>query len=380
MGGAPYVAAHPATMIARHSHAADKTLLAMTLGLFVCGILILGSASMVLSYKNLGSVTGYVARQLLVGGGVGLAAMALTSRIHYRVWRRLAVPLLLVAFGCLALLFIPHLGLTFGGATRWLKLGPVSFQPSEFLKIAFIIYLASWLDARRRDVASISYGMIPFLLMVSIVAVFLVMQKDVGTLVVILVTAGVLYFFGGGKVSQVVIMVLLAIVALALLIRLEPYRAARLIVFLNPSSQPLGAGYQINQASIGIGSGGFWGLGFGKSVQKYQYLPEPMGDSIFAVFGEEMGFAGAAGLVAYFFLFYAACLRTARRAPDVFGKLLAAGIATGIMSQAFINMAAISGLMPLTGIPLPFISYGGTSLAITLMGMGLILNISRYSS
>lgn len=360
-------------------HTVDKSLFAMTLVFFAGGILILGSASMVLAYKNTGSVTGYALRQLLIGGGAGFAAMAVTSRVHYRTWRKLALPLLLISFACLALLFIPHLRFSSGGASRWLKIGPMSFQPSELLKIAFIVYLASWLDARRREVASISYGMIPFVLMVSVVGVFLVMQPDIGTLFVILVTATLLYFFGGGKTSQIITLMLLGIAVLFLLVQLAPYRTSRLLVFFNPGSDPLGAGYQINQASLGIGSGGFWGLGFGRSVQKYLYLPEPMGDSIFAVFGEEMGFVGVVALIAFSFLFYVKGLSVARRAPDVFGKLLAAGIATGIMSQAFINMAAISGLLPLTGIPLPFISYGGTSLAITLASVGILLNISRYA-
>lgn len=363
----------------RAVHTVDKSLLGMTAAFFVGGLLILGSASMVLAYKNTGSITGYALRQLILGGGVGFAAMAVTSRMHYRMWRKLALPLLLVSFIFLALLFIPHFRLSFGGAARWLKLGPVSFQPSELLKIAFIIYLASWLDARRREIASVSYGMIPFALMVSVVGVFLVMQPDIGTLFVIVVTAGLLYFFGGGKRSQVITLVLLGIAALFLVVQLAPYRASRLLVFLNPGADPLGAGYQIKQASLGIGSGGFWGLGFGKSVQKYQYLPEPMGDSIFAVLAEETGFVGAAALIAFFFFFYMKGLNIAKRAPDVFAKLLAAGIATGIMTQAFINMAAISGLMPLTGIPLPFVSYGGTSLAITLASIGILLNISRYA-
>ena len=361
------------------AHTVDKSLLAMTLIFFTGGILILGSASMVLAYKNTGSVTGYALRQLAIGGGVGLIAMAITSRIHYRTWRKLALPLLLISFACMALLFIPHLRLASGGAARWLKIGPMSFQPSELLKISFIIYLASWLDARRREVASVSYGMLPFALMVSVVGVFLAMQPDVGTLIVIVMTSGLLYFFGGGKTSQVITLLLLGAAALFLLVQLAPYRLSRLFIFFNPGSDPLGAGYQMNQASLAIGSGGFWGLGFGRSVQKYLYLPEPMGDSIFAVFSEEMGFIGAMALLAFFFFFYAKGLSIARRAPDVFGKLLAAGVATGIMSQAFVNMAAISGLMPLTGIPLPFISYGGTSLAMTLASVGILLNISRYT-
>lgn len=366
-------------MTVRHPHTVDKPLLTLTAILFGGGVLILGSASMMLSYKNLGSVTGYALRQLLLGGGIGFAAMFVTSRIPYRMWRTYALPLLLASFACLGLLFVPQLSVSFGGATRWLKLGPLSFQPSELLKLTFIIYLASWLDSRRREVGSVSYGMIPFVIMVSVVGVFLVMQPDVGTLFVIVMTAMFLYLFGGGKSSQIVVLILLGVVAFYLMIQLAPYRLARLLVFLNPGSDPQGAGYQISQAFIAIGSGGFWGLGFGKSVQKYQYLPEPMGDSIFAIFAEEMGFFGALLLIACFFAFFFRGLRIARSAPDVFGKLLAAGITVGIMSQAFVNMAAISGLMPLTGIPLPFISYGGTSLAITLAGVGILLNISRHT-
>lgn len=366
-------------MATRHLHTVDKQLLILTAILFAGGLFILGSASMTLSYKNLGSVTGYAVRQFLIGGGVGVAAMYATSRIPYRTWRKFALPLLLLSFVCLGLLFVPQLSVSFGGATRWLNLGHISFQPSELLKLTFVMYLASWLDARRREVGSVSYGMIPFALMVGVVAVFLIMQPDIGTLFVIVMTAGFLYLLGGGKTSQAVVLFLLGIGVFYLVVQLAPYRLSRLLVFLNPGSDPQGAGYQISQAFIAIGSGGFWGLGFGKSVQKYQYLPEPMGDSIFAIFAEEMGFFGVMLLIACFVLFFLRGLRVAKRAPDVFGKLLAAGVAAGIMSQAFVNMAAISGLMPLTGIPLPFVSYGGTSLAITLAGVGILLSISRHT-
>lgn len=334
---------------------------------------------MTLSYKNFGTMWGYTLRQLMYGGGLGLAAMAVASRIPYRTWRAVALPLLLVSFVLLALLFVPQLGFSAGGATRWLRLGPLTFQPSELLKLAFIVYLASWLDARRRDVASVSYGMIPFVIMLSVVGVFLLMQPDMGTLFVIVVTAGLLYFLGGGKTSQVVTLVLLGFVMFYLLVQLAPYRFDRVRVFLNPGLDPQGAGYQITQAAIAIGSGGFFGLGFGRGLQKYQYLPEPMGDSIFAIFTEEMGFLGAVALVALFFLLFLKCWRVAREAPDVFGRLLALGIALGIMTQAFVNMAAISGLLPLTGIPLPFVSYGSSALLVTLASMGIVMNISRYT-
>ena len=360
------------------SRSIDRSLLYTVFALLIGGLLVLTSASMVLSYKNLGSVGGYALRQLLYAG-VGIGAMYVTSRMQYRIWRRLALPFLLLSFVLLALIFVPQLGFTAGGATRWLRLGPINFQPAEILKLSFIIYLASWLDARRREVASVSYGMIPFVLMISVVGVFLAMQPDIGTLFVIVVTAGLLYFVGGGRTSQVVTLILLGLAAFYLLAQLAPYRFDRLSVFWNPGLDPQGKGYQITQASIAIGSGGFAGLGFGKSIQKYQYLPEAMGDSIFAVFAEEMGFLGAAALAAMFFFFFLKGMRVAQRAPDVFGKLLASGIAIGMMTQAFVNMAAISGLLPLTGIPLPFASYGGTSLVVTLASAGILMNISRHT-
>lgn len=360
------------------THPIDRQLLYLTLGLFGGGMLILTSASFTLSYKNFGSVGGYALRQL-VSGGVGLAAMAVLSRVPYRLWRTWAVPLLLASFVMLALLFVPQLGVSAGGATRWLRAGPITFQPSEILKLAFIVYLASWLDARRREVASVSYGMVPFAIMISVVGVFLAMQPDIGTLVVIAGTAGLLYFLGGGRTSQVVTLALLGVVVLYLLAQLAPYRFDRVRVFLNPGLDPQGAGYQITQASIAIGSGGFFGLGFGKGLQKYQYLPEPMGDSIFAIVAEETGFLGAAALAAVFFLLLLKGLSIAKHAPDAFGKLLAAGISLGIMVQAFVNMAAISGILPLTGITLPFVSYGGTSLAVMLAGVGILMNISRHA-
>ncbi len=357
---------------------ADKWLLYATLILFGGGLLILGSASMVISVRNSGSIGYYVLKQLILGGGVGLAALVIAYRIPYRVWKKLSLPLMLFSFVLLAILFLPQLSYSWGGARRWLVLGPITFQPSEFLKLAFVIYLASWLDARREDVHSVSYGMIPFAIMLAIVGMFMIMQPDIGTLMVIAATAGLLYFLGGGKVSQMVTLGGFGLIMLYFLVQLAPYRLNRFKVFFNPGVDPQGIGYQITQAFIAIGSGGFFGQGFGQSLQKYNYLPEPMGDSIFAIFAEEMGFLGAVALILLFgFLFWRG-LVIAKNAHDNFGKLLAAGLSISIMTQAFVNMAAISGLLPLTGIPLPFISYGGSSLAITLASIGILLNISRH--
>lgn len=356
----------------------DKSILCLVLALFAGGMMILFSASMVLSYKNLGFIGSYALRQLLAGGIAGGVLLYGCSRIRYRAWKKFALPLTFLSFILLALLFIPHLGYSFGGARRWIKIGPVNFQPSELLKISFIIYLASWLDTRRRDAATVSRGMVPFAIMLAVVGVFLVMQPDIGTLIIILITAGMMYILGGGKASQMAGLCLAGLALFFLVVQMYPYQQKRIAVFLDPQRDPRGAGYQINQASIAIGSGGFWGLGFGKSLQKYHYLPEPMGDSIFAIFAEETGFFGASILAGLFFTLFIKGIAVARRAPDAFGKLLAAGISVSIMAQAFINMAAISGLLPLTGIPLPFLSYGSSSLAVTMASVGILLNISRY--
>ena len=358
-------------------NSADKALLYTTLILLFGGLLILASASVVISQTNFNSLTHYTLRQLTYGGIFGFLGFIAGFMVPYRLWRRLALPLIIISFVLLTLLFIPSLGYSSGGARRWLHLGFISFQPAEILKFAFIVYLASWLDARRRLVGSLSYGLIPFALMLSLVGIFLIMQPDIGTLGVIVLTSLILYFLGGGRVSQMVTLSFFGAMLLYFLVQLAPYRLSRILVFLNPGTDPQGLGYQISQAFIAIGSGGFFGAGFGKGLQKYNYLPEPMGDSVFAIASEELGFVGAVLIILVFAFFFWRGIVIARNAPDMFGKLLAAGISISIMTQAFVNMAAISGLLPLTGIPLPFVSYGGTSLAMTLMGVGVLLNISK---
>lgn len=357
----------------------DKPLLYTTFLLLGGGLLILASASMAVSEKNFGSISYYLWHQVLLGGIPGMIALLITSQIPYRTWRKFALPLMIISFLLLAVLFIPQLSYSFGGARRWLKLGPISIQPSEILKLGFITYLASWIDARRKEVGSVSYGLIPFALMLAVVGVFLIMQPDIGTLGIIIATAALLYFLGGGKINQIATLFLLGLAILYFIIQAAPYRQDRIKVFLNPQFEPQGSSYQINQAFIALGSGGFFGSGFGRSLQKYNYLPEPMGDSIFAIFGEEMGFAGVLLLMAVFSFLFWRIFYVARRAPDLFGKLLASGVGIGIIIQAFINMAAISGLLPLTGIPLPFISYGGTALVMTLANIGIVLNISKHT-
>lgn len=358
-------------------HTFDKPFLYISIALLLVGLAILASASAVISEKNFQNTYYYFTKQILYGVGTGLAAFFIGFSIPFTFWRRIAVPLMIVGLILSALLFMPGLGVTHGGATRWLDIGPFSFQTAEILKFAFIVYLASWLESKREKLGEFSSVFIPFIIIMSIVSIFLVLQPDIGTLGVMILSAIVLYFFGGGKISQFLTLILLGIVALFLLIQIAPYRADRLTVFLNPEHDPQGTGYQINQSFIAIGSGGFSGLGFGGSRQKYNYLPEPMGDSIFAVFAEEFGFLGSAVLLGLYMFFLFRGLAIGARAPTVFGKFLAVGLTTVVVIQASVNMGAISGLFPLTGIPLPFVSYGGTSLAMTMLSVGIILNISK---
>lgn len=366
-------------MIRRIFHSVDTPLLYVTLALILGGLLILASASMVLSQKHYGTSTYYVVHQVFYAGTLGILGFLAGIGVHYRFWRRVALPLMVLSLVLLALLFLPQLGIASGGATRWLDIGPISFQPSELLKFSFVVYLASWLDSKREKIRSISHGLIPFAMMMAVVGMFLLMQPDIGTLGVMVATAGLLYFVGGGRVAQIAGLAVFALVILYFVVQAAPYRLERIRTFLDPARDPQGMGYQINQALIAIGSGGFFGRGFGQSVQKYNYLPEPMGDSVFAVFAEEMGFLGALVLILLFAFFLFRGFVVAKHAPDVFGKLLAAGIVMYLMTQAFVNMAAISGLLPLTGIPLPFVSYGGTALAVNMLSVGVLLNISKHT-
>lgn len=360
----------------------DRPFLIITGLLVIGGIFILSSASIVVSQRNLGSFYGYTLRHIFYAIAIGGTAFWITQRIHYRVWKKFSLLLLVCAFILLGLVFFPGLGFSSGGATRWLNFKLFTVQPAEFLKLALIIYLASWLDSRKHDMKKSSRVFVPFIIIMAAVGVFLVLQPDIGTLIIVSGSSALLYFFGGGKLYQLIAAGLLAVLLIVTIAQISPqynYLLTRFDSFRNPEGDPQGAGYQIRQSTIAIGSGGFWGVGFGQSRQKYSYLPEPMSDSIFAIFTEEMGFLGAFLIIFLFLAFLWRGFLIARRAPDFFGRLLVIGIVSGITLQAFINMGAIAGLIPLTGVPLPFISYGGTALVTALAGAGIVANVSKYT-
>ncbi len=358
----------------------DTVFFALALLLGGVGIFILTSASLGLSTARFGNPYHYVTHQILSGAIPGLLALYLCSRIPYRTWKHWALPLLIASIFLMFLVFVPGVGFYYGGARRWISLGPISFQPSELLKLSFIIYLASWLETRAREVVSFKFGLLPFAIMSAFIASFLVFQPDIGTLLVLIFSATVLFFLSGGAAKQLAMLALVGMIVLGALIAAEPYRRSRIRVFFERSAHTADAGYQINQALIAIGSGGMFGQGFGLSRQKFSYLPEPMGDSIFAIFAEEVGFVGSALLLLIFLLFFQRGMKIAESAPDLFGKLLGFGIMLLFIFQVLINVGAIIGLVPLTGIPLSLVSYGGSALLIMLAQIGIMLNISRSKS
>lgn len=345
--------------------------------LVIVGLVILASSAVVLSYKTYGDNYYYLKHQIAPGLLAGLLLFFITRKISHQKLKVLALPLLLINIALLILVFFDPFGISHGGARRWLEVGGYSFQPSEFLKLTLVIYLASWIEKRQDSIRSLIGGFFPFLLISGVIGILLIKQPDVGTLGVILFTALFIFLVGGSKLSHFFITILAGVAAILLLIKIEPYRFNRLLTFLNPDHDPLGIGYQINQAIIAIGSGGLFGVGIGESRQKYNYLPEPVGDSIFAVASEETGLIGASVIIVLFLIFTYFGYRISKNASTEFGKLLGFGLTTWISIQALINITAISGMIPLTGVPLPFISFGGTSLMVALTSVGIISNIGK---
>jgi len=311
----------------------------------------------------------------LVGGGI---AAWLFSKTHYRVWQRHSVWIFPLAIVVCLLVFAPHIGFEHGGAKRWVLVGPLSFQPAELLKFASIIFLAMLFAHPRIRPESFRRGLLPFTIVLGICTALLLTQPDMGTYIALSIALIGMYFIAGGKWRHLGLVALIGLVLASTYIMLKPHALDRIQTFIDPSRDPSGASWQIQQSFIAIGSGGVFGKGFGQSVQKFGFLPEPMGDSIFAVIAEEFGIVGSVVLIALFAGILLRGLYIARRAPDTFSGLVVSGIVIMLTAQAFLNMSAAIGVFPLTGIPLPFVSHGGTALFVALAASGIVLNVSRY--
>lgn len=358
--------------------APDRVFLILTVMLVFIGLLIFSSASLGLLARNGASFSSVAVSQLLFGVIGGLLALLVTSSIHYRVWRQYAFYFLVGAYILTFAVFIPGLGFSHGGATRWIDLHFLSFQPSEFLKVAFIIYMATWLSGMRTYIHQFKKGILPFICFMVGVGVPLLLQPDMDTYLIIMGASLAMFVASGGKIKTVLVMGVVAVLMVVLLAMVRPYVKERVQTFFDPSLDPQGAGYQIKQSLIAVGSGGVFGRGFGQSIQKFEYLPEPIGDSIFAVYAEEFGFVGSCLLILLFAAFIMRGFRIATHAPDLFSMLLVVGIVSLLALQIFLNIAAMVGLTPLSGLPLPFVSHGGTALFVTLASVGIILNVSKY--
>lgn len=366
--------------IISNPHKPDKALLIIIFILLGLGLMILSSASTEVSREHFDKPYYYLTHQLIYGVGIGLILFFLTQKIHYKLWKKIAVIMLAFSIITLILVFVPGLGFGYGGARRWINLGPFSFQPAELVKLGFIIYLAAWLEKRKTEVKTFAQSTLPFLIIMGFIGGLIIAQPDIGTLGVIVMIGIIIFFLAGAKASHVFLIVLGGLASLFTLIKIAPYRMNRLLSFLNPELDPLGISYQINQALLSIGSGGLFGLGLGHSRQKYNYLPSPASDSIFAIAAEELGFIGAVILIILFIALILRGFKIAKNSPDRFAQLTAAGIASWFAIQAFINIGAITGLIPLTGITLPLISYGASSMIVSLAAAGILINISKYTT
>ena len=355
----------------------DYIFLTISLLLVVIGIFSFFSASLGVLARNESVFYKILISQIGLGLVGGAIALIVCLRIPYTFWRKHAGKLLIGSILLTALVYVPHLGFAHGGARRWISILGVSFQPVEFLKIGFIIYISAWLSWAKKKVESPLYGVLPLVVVLGIIGCVLLFQPDTKSLILMSATGLCMLFLSGTPLKHLLILGAVVSVVFVVLALNTPYLRQRVTTFMNPASDPTGSSYQLQQSLIAIGSGKVSGRGFGQSIQKFSYLPEPQGDSIFAVIGEEFGFIGSAIIIVLYILFAMRGLWIARRAPDAFSGLLASGLVILVSFQAFMNVASIVGLFPLTGVPLVFMSQGGTSLLLSLAMVGIILQISK---
>jgi cell division protein FtsW len=357
----------------------DVTLLVIVLCLLSYGLIVLYSASSVQSFENFGNTSHYIVHQIFFGALLGLIGMFVCYKIDYHFWQKNLPALIFLSLFLLFLVKVPHIGFSSGGAARWVHFGPILFQPAELAKLVIILYLASWADKKRGEMNNFVYGLLPSLCIIGLFSLCILIEPDFGTMLVLLLVAFFMLFAAGIDWKYFFYTGICAVLGLYLMIKIEPYRVRRLTTFFNTAVDPQGISYQINQALLAIGSGSLWGYGYGLSRQKYNFLPEVMNDSIFAVMSEELGFFRVLIALVLFAAFTIKGFLIAKNAPDTFGRMVAFGITAWISLQTLINLGAMVNILPLTGIPLPFFSYGSTALVANLAAVGILLNIASFS-
>ena len=344
--------------------------------LSLIGFVELTGVSITTSWREFGKPYHFLAHQIIYGLIPGIILGFLAFKTKFSTLKKIAFPFFVGMVLLTLLVFIPHLGPAIWGSKRWIKLGPMSFQPSEFLKLAFIIYFSAWLSGREKKVKSRQVFLL-FLTIIGSLSLILILQPDISTLAILAFIGIAIYFSFKTPAWQTISVVLGGIAGIFALIKAAPYRLNRFLVFLHPETDPLGIGYQIKQSLIAVGSGRLFGVGLGLSQQKLGFLPQPMSDAIFAIFAEETGFIGCLIVILLFLALAFVGFRIAKNCQSPFLRLTAVGITSWIVIQTFINMGSMIGILPLTGIPMPFFSYGGSSLIAELTGIGILLNIAK---
>lgn len=355
-----------------------STLFLIVMILIAIGIIMIYSTSAIYANDRMHDSLYFLKRHLVYLAG-GLVMMLLAMGIDMQVLRRLSKPIMLISILLLIMVLIPHIGKETAGARRWFKIGLINFQPSELAKITILIYLADLLSRKEKVAKSFLYGYLPPVLVLGLVLGLVLLEPDLGTAIAISVVGMIMLFVSGIRPLYIVASILASIPALYILLFRVPYRRKRMMIFLNPWSDKRGAGFQIIQSFIALGSGGLLGVGLGQSRQKLFYLPASHTDFIFSIIGEELGFVGAASVVALFILFVWEGMKITFRAPGQFEKLLSMSLVCLIALEAAINIGVTAGVLPTKGLPLPFISYGGSSLMLHLTAVGLLLNIAKSS-
>ncbi len=359
----------------------DYILITIVFVLVVFGIIMLASATGPKAFEKFNDSYWFVRHQLIYGIGIGLVSFFIAANIDYRFWKKKAFSILIFSIILLLLVFVPHIGSKYGHARSWINIFGFSLQPSEIIKLTFLMYFCAWLEANKEK------GLIgkwnnfkSFVIIIAIVSVLILIQPDMGTMSILLATSLIVYFIAGANIFYLSGFVSLAVVSLLVMIHFTKYQANRFTAFLHPELDPMGIGYHINQALLAIGSGGIFGRGLTASRQKFNYLPQVAADSIFAVIAEEMGFIVCVILIMLFILLFYRGIKIAMYSKDEYGKLLSIGIVSWIIIQVFINIGGMINLMPMTGVPLPFISYGGTAMVVNLTAMGILVNISKQET
>jgi cell division protein FtsW len=361
-----------------HKNKIDRIFFGIVISLVIIGVIMFISASLGILNKNETKFYGVMFSQLIYGLGGGLVALYFGLRIPYKFWRQFSLQIFIISIIITTLVFVPGLGFEHGGSRRWINIFGVSIQPVEFLKIGFIIYFASWLSWVKNRVKDFRFSLLPLIILLAIITGILINQPDTKSLILITATGLVMLFVSGTPWKYIVGMFLVAVTAFVILAFTTPYLKSRINTFLRPAENGSTSSYQIQQSLIAVGSGGIAGRGLGQSIQKFNYLPEPQGDSIFAVVGEEVGFIGSVIIICLYVAFAMRGYRVAHYAPDSFSKLFVIGVITLVTAQSFMNIASIIGVFPLTGVPLVFMSQGGTALLLDIGLMGIVLNISKF--